>query len=196
MSNLSKDDITKKAILEAAGRVFQKWGLNKTTMEDIAREAGKGKSTLYYYYSSKEEIFETEFLSEIDRVIKAAKDAIGQADNFKDKFRAYIITIFGELKMTANFYSIVVGEIRNMNHPIRKLREVHDQSEIKLIKEILKFGVDNGEISQYNEKELNALAYVILNTVRSLQIDLLIENKPGMQEIIDTILQIFAKIRL
>ncbi len=26
-------------------------------MEDIAKAAGKGKSTLYYYYTSKDEIF-------------------------------------------------------------------------------------------------------------------------------------------
>ena len=81
----------------------------------------------------------------------------------------------------------------DMNKPIRKLREVHDQSELKLIREILKFGVDNGEISRYSESELDAIAYVTLSTVRSLQIDMLIESKSGMQEIVDTMLQIFSK---
>ncbi|PKN72465.1 MAG: TetR/AcrR family transcriptional regulator, partial [Deltaproteobacteria bacterium HGW-Deltaproteobacteria-10] len=56
---MNKDEEVKQAIKAAAKRVFAKWGLNKTTMEDIAGEAGKGKSTLYYYFKSKEEIFET-----------------------------------------------------------------------------------------------------------------------------------------
>jgi AcrR family transcriptional regulator len=43
MANMKDGDV-KNSILEAAKRVFQKWGLNKTTMEDIAHEAGKGKS--------------------------------------------------------------------------------------------------------------------------------------------------------
>jgi AcrR family transcriptional regulator len=193
MNNLSKDDITKQAILEAAGRVFQKWGVNKTTMEDIAREAGKGKSTLYYYYSSKDEIFDAVLLSEIDKVLKETREAIEREDNVKDKFRAYINTVFEGLKKAANFYSIVVGEIRHMNKPMQKLREVYDQSEMKLIKSILKFGADKGEIVIYEERELNTIAYILLSSVRSLQMDLFIENKSGTQEIIDTMLQILSK---
>ena len=40
MPEFKKDDIVRAEILKAAERVFQKWGINKTTMEDIAREAG------------------------------------------------------------------------------------------------------------------------------------------------------------
>ena len=53
---MHKDDIIRADILRAAEALFQKWGLKKTTMEDIAKEAGKGKSTLYYYFKSKAEI--------------------------------------------------------------------------------------------------------------------------------------------
>ena len=53
---LNKDEIIKAKILEGADKLFQKYGLGKTTMEDIAKDAGKGKSTLYYYFKSKEEI--------------------------------------------------------------------------------------------------------------------------------------------
>lgn len=45
---MNKDDLVKTSFLQAAEKLFQRWGINKTTMEDIAREAGKGKSTLYY----------------------------------------------------------------------------------------------------------------------------------------------------
>lgn len=52
----NKKDITKTEILEAAEKVFQKWGLNKITMEDIAEASGRCKGSLYYYYKDKEEI--------------------------------------------------------------------------------------------------------------------------------------------
>lgn len=48
----TKDELLKEKILTGADMLFQKYGLTKTTMEDIAREAGKGKSTLYYYFKS------------------------------------------------------------------------------------------------------------------------------------------------
>ena len=38
-------------------------------MEDIAHEAGKGKSTLYYYYKSKDEIFEAMITDEFSNII-------------------------------------------------------------------------------------------------------------------------------
>ena len=55
---MRKNNLVKAAILQAAERLFQKWGINKTTMEDIAHEARKGKSTLYYYFKSKEDVLE------------------------------------------------------------------------------------------------------------------------------------------
>lgn len=46
----------KEAILDAAIRLMQRYGYRKTTMEDLAREAGIGKGTIYLYFPSKEEI--------------------------------------------------------------------------------------------------------------------------------------------
>ena len=38
-------------------KVFNNSGIEKTTMDEIASESGFGKATLYYYFSSKEEVF-------------------------------------------------------------------------------------------------------------------------------------------
>jgi len=48
-----------KMILDGALRVFKSKGLEHSTMDEIAQEAEFGKATLYYYYKSKEEIFNT-----------------------------------------------------------------------------------------------------------------------------------------
>jgi AcrR family transcriptional regulator len=50
-----KEEIFKEDIIREAQKLFQTYGLKKTTMEDIAKALGKGKSTLYYYYQSKEQ---------------------------------------------------------------------------------------------------------------------------------------------
>ena len=44
-------------ILEGALRVFNQVGIEKTTMDEIAQESGFGKATLYYYFSSKDDVF-------------------------------------------------------------------------------------------------------------------------------------------
>ena len=47
----------KMRILKGALTVFQDVGIEKTTMDEIASVSGFGKATLYYYFSSKDEVF-------------------------------------------------------------------------------------------------------------------------------------------
>ena len=49
--------IRKQAIIQGALKVFNDLGIEKTTMDEIAVESGFGKATLYYYFSSKDEVF-------------------------------------------------------------------------------------------------------------------------------------------
>jgi len=44
-------------ILEAAGVLFARYGLKKTSVDEIAQMAGLGKGTIYLYFKSKEELF-------------------------------------------------------------------------------------------------------------------------------------------
>ena len=54
---LEERELRRKRILEGALEVFHKKGLEGATMDEIANEAGFGKATLYYYFTSKEEVF-------------------------------------------------------------------------------------------------------------------------------------------
>ena len=40
----------KEEILESAKKVFAKYGYKKTSVNDIAKAAGKAKSSLYHYF--------------------------------------------------------------------------------------------------------------------------------------------------
>lgn len=44
-------------ILDAAADLILRWGYNKTTMDDIARQAGVAKGTVYLYWKSREDLF-------------------------------------------------------------------------------------------------------------------------------------------
>lgn len=54
------------AILEAAPRLLGRLGYRKSTMDDLAREAGVGRRSIYVHFTSKEEVF----LASIDRVVE------------------------------------------------------------------------------------------------------------------------------
>lgn len=55
-------------LLAAAARRFVEVGLRRTTMEDIAREAGAGKATLYRHFSNKSDLIDALLVSESERL--------------------------------------------------------------------------------------------------------------------------------
>ena len=54
---IEERQLRKSRILEGALRVYNAVGIDKTTMDEIAVESGFGKATLYYYFSSKDDVF-------------------------------------------------------------------------------------------------------------------------------------------
>jgi AcrR family transcriptional regulator len=52
-----RPDDRPRQILEAASRVFGKRGLHRATLDDVAREAGITKGTIYLYFPSKADLF-------------------------------------------------------------------------------------------------------------------------------------------
>lgn len=191
MNIISKDEEVKKVILEAAKRVFQKWGINKTTMEDIAHEAGKGKSTLYYYFKSKDEIFELLVKTELNIIINKGKDFISKFSSSKEKLKKYIATTLNEIKNTVSLYSLVKGEIKGDKEFIEKLYKYLDDEEELIIKGILKEGLDSKEFNFLKEKDLIKAANVIVGVIRGLELYLFLDNDDN--EKIDIVTRLIAE---
>ncbi len=62
----------REVILDAMERLLARYGYKKTTVDDLAREAGIGKGTVYLSFPSKEEVA----LSSIDRVVDRVKEKL------------------------------------------------------------------------------------------------------------------------
>jgi len=56
-------------ILRAASQLIARYGFDKTTMDDIAREAGVSKGAIYLHWSNKEELFDHLLLVEMQKTL-------------------------------------------------------------------------------------------------------------------------------
>ncbi|PIF05120.1 MAG: TetR family transcriptional regulator, partial [Draconibacterium sp.] len=65
-SNGNKKDTNRENILKIAREIFSKYGYKKTTLDDIASAVRKGKSSLYYYFKSKEDLFHAVIMKEVE----------------------------------------------------------------------------------------------------------------------------------
>lgn len=178
----SKDELIRDDILREAQKLFQQFGLRKTTMEDIARSMGKGKSTLYYYYCSKEEIFDAVILREMDDVFDMVKQSVAKALTAEEKLKAFALTKIKALQKKSNLYKIVRGEIQENMRCQKHLYDAYDQQETRLMKDILSFGIKNREFASALKKELDILPSVIVSSLRGLERDMFIGNKYNRME--------------
>jgi AcrR family transcriptional regulator len=188
---VNKEEEVKEMILAAARKVFQKWGLNKTTMEDIAHEAGKGKSTLYYYFKSKEDIFEAIALGEMDAILSKTSTIIAGLSSAKEKLRKHIQITLVEIKNTINIYPIVRGEIKGNKEFIQRIKDKMNTRDEKVIQEILRFGIKNDEIRFVNESDIEKTASVINGLISAMISYLIIENEDN--EKIDIALRLITE---
>lgn len=72
MKTFPRREDVRGAILDATDRLLSRFGYRKMTMDDLAREVGIGKGTLYLYFKSKEEIA----LSHIDYIVERLKEKL------------------------------------------------------------------------------------------------------------------------
>jgi AcrR family transcriptional regulator len=68
------------SILEAATRVFLRYGFKKTSMDDLARAAGLSRQGLYLHFPTKEALFKEAVAALIASTRAAYKAALGRKD--------------------------------------------------------------------------------------------------------------------
>ncbi|MDR3679538.1 MAG: helix-turn-helix domain containing protein [Flavipsychrobacter sp.] len=173
---LTKDEIIKASIIEAAQKLFQHYGLSKTTMEDIAKSLNKSKGSLYYYFTTKEQIFEAVVQKEKNIILNDIKTAMAQANTAEEKFKVFALTKFNEIKKREILYKIIHDDILDNVCLFQMIRKRYDSIELEIIKEILTFGIKNKEFGINGNKQLDAVALVCAITLRGVQMDFIFDT--------------------
>ncbi|MDP4185694.1 MAG: TetR/AcrR family transcriptional regulator [Bacteroidota bacterium] len=173
----NKEELLREEIVQAARQLFQQYGLFKTTMEDIAKAMGRGKSTLYYYYKSKDEIFDAVVITEINEIFETIKNEVEKADSASEKIKTYLTVMIKTVRNKINLYKIVTGELKENITTRAKLKEQYDNREIQFVKSIFSYGIETGEFTEEIEKDIELLSFLIVSSLRSFSVELLTNDK-------------------
>lgn len=92
----AKAEETRTRILDAALRLFRDHSFEKTTMRDIAAEAGVATGAAYYYFRSKEELVMAFYLRTSDEAREPLAEAIGRSKELKKRIRFLIDLKFAQ----------------------------------------------------------------------------------------------------
>lgn len=108
------DQIKRDQILSGAHRIFSRMGYDAASMNDITREAGVSKGTIYVYFTSKEDLFEALIERERSALfagIESALDVPGQlADKLHALAEAIIRVLCSDTVIRAHRIVIAVSE--------------------------------------------------------------------------------------
>jgi AcrR family transcriptional regulator len=174
-----KRDQKREKIITAAGNVFGRHGFKEARMENIAGEAGMGKSSLYYYFISKEELFEAVVEREAEHlkneIIRATKDI---TDPYK-RMKMYVIARMKAFNESINLYTAVKTNYLDHLPFIEKVRIKYDKEEMKMVESILRDGVRNNRFKLVNT-ELATVA--IVTAIKGLEYNIVIRDGPAMLE--------------
>jgi len=167
-----KEEI-KTNILAVASEIFSRFGFYKTTMDDIARATGKGKSSIYYYYKNKEDIFISVVEKEVIEVKSKIMVAISSQSDPRNKLKAYVLERMQGFKKFLNLYSVLKTEFLSHFDFAEQIRKKYDKEEINIIKSILDEGVLRNE---FNIEDTYLTAVAIVTAMKGLEIPLFITH--------------------
>jgi AcrR family transcriptional regulator len=166
--NGTKKDLNRETILKIAQEIFSRYGYKKTTLDDIANAVRKGKSSLYYYFKSKEDLFQAVIMKEVEVLARELDKVVNRNTDPIDKLRDYMQTKITTFRNLANFYNALENDVTAIGF-IEDVKNRYEQDEIRLIKRILIEGVRKNEFEIY---DFNLAAIGITMALKGLEMPL------------------------
>jgi AcrR family transcriptional regulator len=140
-------DDKRQRILEAARKHFRYYGVRKTTMQEIARDAGVAVGTLYIYFRDKDDLLVACTQEYVTRHRRQAETILASEVCAADKLRGYVLDRFRASQATR------AGGYRHASELLRevlRLRPERQLEESRMMCEyfarILRLGMESGEL--------------------------------------------------
>jgi AcrR family transcriptional regulator len=175
------DHDVRTQIVAAATEYFARYGYEKTTVSDLAKEIGFSKAYIYKFFDSKQAIGEVICANRLDdmrRAVDAAiVDASSASDRFRRMFRAFVDAgtqlFFGDRKL----YDIAATAAREPWPSV----QAYEQYVEALIARIVREGRESGEFERKTplDETANAICLVMKPYVNPLQLQY---NLDGAQD--------------
>lgn len=174
-------------IIEAARKLFGKYGFKKVTMDEIAREANVTKKTVYTYFSSKEELFKYFIDEELKNMKKIIEEVEAKNEDFYETVHQAIYQLL-KYKNKRKFLKNAISEAEILKDPIIiKDLKIIDTEIQKYIKQKL---IDSIEKNYIEVANVDIATFLIYKMYIALMFDWNAENEKLDEEVIaDNILK-------
>ena len=173
---------TKRSILEVARDLFNRFGYEKTSMNDIAKRSHKAKGSLYYNFKGKMEIFKellSQEFNEIQSQLEKACLLNDETDITKKKVIEYLQFRMELFNKASTIRQTILAQYYETSHDIiivtEEVRKNFDQWEWKLFHDICNTGKKYEVLT--SDIQPNAFADMLQMLLKALEILFFAKNE-------------------
>jgi AcrR family transcriptional regulator len=164
----------KSIIVNAATQFFSKFGFSKTTMSEIAKHTHKAKGLLYYYFNSKEELFNEVLKQELSKVkTELGKIAVSEMDPLI-MLKNYLLLHLKLLNKALTYHETLKADFFEKYHFVKNVRDDFDHFEREQLSIILEKGKEEGYLSITG---ITSSANIILMVLHGIELSLFLQDK-------------------
>ena len=157
---------TRSILIEAARVLFTRNGYDHTTMTDIAREAKKGRRTLYMHFPSKEILLRRVIEMELNKILDVLR-AIAEKDIPADrKIMEFVVSRLNNVRHSVFRNGSLRADFTRFYLTIDSIRLKSDRIEIGLIRDILLEGREQG---LFHFDNADVMAEIIHYSIKGLE---------------------------
>lgn len=163
MKDLKKDK--REVILEAARKIFSKYGYSKTTLDDIGEVVGMKKNSLYHYFSNKEDLFNEIINQETGNYFESLTQALNNEKQASNKLKMLVTKGLHSGRERSNMYNVTINAKLDI---IKLVDESYEGFIFKMsgiVEDILKFGINNKEFIKHDYKLLALDIVTMINSI-------------------------------
>lgn len=146
-----------ESILNTAKKMFGRYGLQKTSLDEIARMARVAKATIYNYFGSKDRVYLEVLRREANEIVKKISLSVDQEVLPVNKLIAFARAKFRYMRQAINILNLDRDGIEKVLPNAESIRSKLFDREVDIIRSILEEGVEK-DIFRLNNVPLTASA--------------------------------------
>jgi AcrR family transcriptional regulator len=153
-------------ILDAVDGLLARFGYKKMTMEDVAKQVGIGKGTIYLHFPSKEELV----LAHIDRIgetaVRKLQELAGSADPAERKLRRMLVLrVLHRFDSVAHYTQSLGDLLSSVRAPLLVRRQATFEKEAAVFEDVLREG---GRLGALDCPDPRTASFVLIQSTNSL----------------------------
>ncbi len=166
MRQIARREDIRDLILDAVDVLLAKFGYKKMTMDDVARQVGIGKGTIYLHFPGKEELILSHIDRIADRIVAKLREIAGSSDSPDRRIRKMLVhRVLFRFDSVAHYSQNLSALLSSVRTALLARREAHFDKEAAVFEDVLRDGARLGSLECADPR---TISFVLIQTTNSL----------------------------